>query len=157
MKKTTLIMFAALIATATLTTGCLTMDAAGSTYARDEVKRGSTVYMAEIISIDNVVIEGSDSGLGTVGGAILGGILGSGVGGGTGRDLATAAGAIGGAVVGSSVEEDLTRTPALEITVEYEANGACEAITQTAGNDHFYVGQRVRVLVDSRGTKRVRP
>lgn len=139
------------------TTGCFSMDAAGSTYSRDEVKTGNKIYLAKIIAIDNVVIEGTDGSVGGVGGAVLGGLAGSTVGGGTGKDIATAVGAIGGALIGAKAEEKLTRTKALEISVQYDLTGECEAIVQTAGNDNFYVGQVVRVLVDNRGTKRVRP
>lgn len=157
MKKVSLAIFAVLVAAMTLTTGCFSMDAAGSTYSRDEVKKANKIYMAEIVSIDNVTIEGTSGAVGSVGGAVLGGVLGSGIGGGKGNDIATAAGAVGGALLGAKAEEKLTRTAALEITVQYEQTGECEAIVQTAGNDHFEVGQRVRVLVDNRGTKRVRP
>lgn len=157
MKKISLIIFAALVAVMTLTTGCFTMDAAGSTYSRDEVKKANKIYMATIVAIDNVTIEGTDSGVGGIGGAILGGVLGSGIGGGTGNDIAIAAGGVGGALIGAKAEEKLTRTPALEITVQYTQTGECEAIVQTAGNDNFQVGQTVRVLVDAKGTKRVRP
>lgn len=159
MKKISLslVMLTALVATSTLTTGCFTLDASGSTYSRDEVRQGNKIYYATIVGINNVTIEGTSGGIGSIGGAILGGVLGSGVGGGTGRDIATAVGGIGGALVGSKAEENLTRTPALEITIQYVHNGELEAIVQTAGQDNFYVGQEVSVLVNSRGVKRVRP
>ena len=96
-------------------------------------------------------------GVGGVGGALVGGAIGSGIGGGSGNTIATAAGAVGGAILGAKAEEKLTRTAALEITVMYLQTQECEAIVQTAGNDNFQVGDRVRVLVDNRGTKRVRP
>jgi outer membrane lipoprotein SlyB len=140
-----------------LTTGCFSMDANGSTYTRDEVKSGNKIYFAEIIAIDNVTIEGTSGTIGGASGAVLGGLVGSTVGGGTGRDIATAVGAIGGALIGAKAENSLTRTKAIEISVKYELGGECEAIVQTPDNDNFQVGQRVRVLVDSKGTKRVRP
>lgn len=157
MKKYSLFMFAALVAVTTLTTGCFSMDAAGSTYSRDEVKKANKIYMAEIVAIDNVTIEGTSGGVGGLGGALVGGAIGSGIGGGSGNTIATAAGAVGGAILGAKAEEKLTRTAALEITVMYLQTQECEAIVQTAGNDNFQVGDRVRVLVDNRGTKRVRP
>lgn len=157
MKKLSLVMFAALVAAMTLTTGCFSMDAAGSTYSRDKVKQANKIYMAEIVAIDNVTIEGTSGSVGGIGGALLGGAIGSGIGGGSGNTIATAAGAVGGALLGAKAEEKLTRTAALEITVQYIQTGECEAIVQTAGNDNFAVGQRVRVLVDAKGTKRVRP
>ena len=157
MKKISYSIFGICLAAMFFVTGCFSMDAAGSTYSRDEVKTANKIYLAKIIAIENVTIEGTDGTVGGISGAVLGGLAGSTIGGGTGRDIAAAVGAIGGALIGAKAEGKLTRTKALEISVQYDPTGECEAIVQTAGNDNFVVGQTVRVLVDAKGTKRVRP
>lgn len=137
-------------------TGCANNDYAGTTYSRDSAREGHSVFLATIVSIDSVTIQGTEGVMGGIGGAVLGGVLGHAVGGGSGKDIATAAGVIGGAIAGSKLESSTTKKNALEITVKYE-NGTAEAIVQQAGTDIFQVGQDVRVIVNADGTKRVRP
>lgn len=158
MKSSMMMMAVAMAAavTMTLVTGCANDDYAGSTYSRDSAREGHAVYLATIVSIDNVTIQGTEGVLGGIGGAVLGAAIGNTIGGGSGHTLATAAGVVGGAVAGSQVEGAVTRKRALEITVKYE-NGTAEAIVQEPGKDIFQVGQSVRVLVNADGTKRVRP
>ena len=147
----------ATVATALLVaSGCAGDNFSGSTYSRDHARSGHAVLMATIISIDEVMIEGTEGVLGGVGGAVLGGVIGNTIGGGSGRKVATAAGAIGGAVAGSQVEGAVTKKRAIEVTVQYE-NDTVEAIVQQPGKDFFQVGQQVRVVVNADGTKRVRP
>jgi len=147
----------ATMATALLVaSGCAGDSFAGSTYSRDHARSGHAVLLATIISIDEVMIEGTEGVLGGVGGAVLGGVIGNTIGGGSGRKVATAAGAIGGAVAGSQIEGAVTKKRAIEITVKYE-NDTVEAIVQQPGQDFFQVGQDVRVVVNADGTKRVRP
>jgi len=149
--------FAAIALALAFVTGCASDNYAGTTYSRDEARAGHAVYLATIVSIDSVTIQGTEGILGGIGGAVLGGVIGNTIGGGSGKNVAIAAGAIGGALAGSQVEGAVTKKNALEITVKYE-NGTAEAIVQQPGTDIFQVGQTVRVIVSADGiTKRVRP
>lgn len=152
----TLFLIAAATTALFIASGCAGDDFSGSTYSRGHARAGHAVHLATIVSIDEVMIEGTEGVLGGIGGAVLGGALGRTVGGGSGKDLATAAGAIGGAVAGSQIEGAVTKKRALEITVTYE-NGTVESIVQQPGKDFFQVGQEIRVIVNADGTKRVRP
>lgn len=136
--------------------GCAGDGFAGNTYSRSQVKTTNAVLAATIVQIDAVQIEGTDGSIGAIAGGVLGGVIGNTIGGGSGRKVATAAGAVGGALAGAAVEGSSTKRNALEITVQYD-NGAMEAIVQTPDNDVLQVGQRVRILVNQDGTKRVRP
>lgn len=135
-------------------TGCQSYR--GDVYSRDEARTGNAVLPATVVSVKNVKIEGKEGVLGGIGGAVLGGVIGSTIGGGSGKSVATAAGAVGGAVAGSALENVATTKNAIEITVQYE-NGSIEAIVQEPGNDVFQAGQAVQVLINAKGTKRVRP
>lgn len=157
MKKTTFrtanIMAFAILALVTAA-GCQSYR--GDVYSRDEARTGNAVLNATVVAVKNVKIEGTEGTLGGIGGAVLGGVLGNTIGGGTGKTVATAAGAIGGAIAGAAVENVATGKNAIEITVQYE-NGSTEAIVQEPGNDVFQAGQAVQVLINPKGTKRVRP
>ncbi len=123
-------------------------------YSRSEARTAQYVDMGVVESVRDVEIEGTKSGVGTVGGAALGGIAGSTIGHGS---RSHAAGAVGGAILGglagSAVEEGATRQPGLEITVRLDS-GRTIAVTQGA-DERFYPGDRVRVLTGSDGTVRV--
>ncbi len=148
-------LFAILLA-ALLTTGCATNNYGGRTYSRDHARQTHAVLLATVVSVDEVMIEGTEGLLGGIGGAVLGGAIGRTIGGGSGKDVATVAGALGGAIAGSQIEGAVTKKRAIEVTVKYE-NGSVEAIVQEIDGDFFQVGQQVRVIVHGDGTKRVRP
>lgn len=146
----------ALTAVAAFVTGCNSPNYSGSSYSREHAREAHTIYLATIVSIENVTIDGTEGVLGGIGGAVVGAALGNTIGGGSGKTVAQAAGLVGGALAGSKVEGALTKKNAIEITVKYE-NGTAEAIVQEPGKDFFQVGQAVRVLLNADGTKRVRP
>ena len=155
-KTTSIAAFMAVAMSLALVTGCANQNFSGSTYSRQHARQGHAVYLATVVSVEDVMIEGTEGVLGGIGGAVLGAAIGNTIGGGTGKTVATAAGAIGGALAGSQVEGAMTKKRAIEVTVKYE-NGTAEAIVQEPGNDFFQVGQAVRVIVNADGTKRVRP
>lgn len=135
-------------------TGCAS-STAGNVYSRDEARRAQVVKFGTIEAIQPVTIEGGQSYIGTVTGAVLGGLAGSTVGGGTGQKAATVAGAVGGGLAGSAAEKGLTKADGLEITVRLD-NGNVMAIVQEDSEQQFAPGQRVRV-VQHDGTYRVWP
>lgn len=135
-----------------LLAGCASQS--GDVYSRSQAQRQLSVFYGTILVVDQVTIEGAQSGLGTVAGGVLGGITGNTVGGGHGRALATAVGVIGGALVGTAVEEGSTRKNGLEITVELDS-GEVIAVVQEA-DDYYAVGDRIRVIRGPGGVTRIR-
>ena len=157
-------MFSVIVSSAALVViaaGCQSDKFAGTTYSRGEARAGATWELATILGIDEVQIEGTESGAGAVGGGLLGLAIGNTIGGGTGRTVARAAGAVGGAVAGHAIEGAVTTVRAWRIAVQYP-DGRGEDIVQAPGKDTFQPGQKVRVstLKDKKTyevSKRVEP
>lgn len=135
-------------------TGCMPSSTSGSVYSRDQARTSQSVYYGTLLRVEEVTIEGTQSGAGTVAGGVMGGVLGSAVGSGSGRGIATVGGAILGGMAGSAIEKGATTAVGLELEVELD-NGELILIVQE--KDGVYrVGDRVRVIKDARGTSRVR-
>jgi outer membrane lipoprotein SlyB len=140
------------LAATALLSGCASSQS-GEVYSRDQARRTQTVQMGTVQFVKNIQIEGTKSGVGTVGGGVAGGVVGSTIGGGKGSILAAVGGAALGAVGGAVAEEKLTKKNGLEITVKLDS-GSTIAVVQEA--DVMYsVGERVRVLTGPDGTTRV--
>ena len=87
---------------------------------------------------------------------MIGGIAGSTVGGGRGSAVAAVIGAVAGGLAGAAVEEGVTRTQGVEITVR-EDDGVLRAYVQAVEpNQVFRLGQRVRIT-NVNGQSRVAP
>ncbi len=125
----------------------------GSAYSRGQVREVQDVQLGYIENIRPVLIEGTQSGVGTVGGAALGGLAGSTVGKGRGQVAGAIGGAVIGGLIGSAIEEDATQQPGVEITIRLD-NGRMLAVVQ-ADDEPFYPGDRVQVLTGYDGTARV--
>ncbi len=134
-----------------ITSGCAP-STSGNVYSRSEVKTAQRARHGEVVYVREVAIEGT-SGLGTIAGGAMGYVLGSAVGGGSGKSIAKTGGAIAGAVAGGAAERAATTQRGLEITVEME-NGELIVVVQGA-DEHFDVGDSVRVITRSDGTARV--
>lgn len=141
-----------LLALALLMAGCAS-SRSSRVYSRDEALQKQSVQYGTVLQVEEVLIEGTRSGLGTLGGAVVGGVIGSTIGSGRGRTLAILGGALGGAAAGTAGEEAVTRREGLEITVELD-NGELLSIVQGADRP-FMVGDRVRVLTAADGSARV--
>lgn len=143
----------AAFAAATLALSGCARSLAGDTYQRGQAMRAQTVELGVVESLRPVVIEGRQSGAGTVGGAALGGIAGSTMGSGS---RAHAAGAIGGAIIGgligNAIEKDATKANGVELTVRLD-NGRMLAVVQEGHPNEFRPGDRVRVLSDGSMTR----
>lgn len=124
------------------------------TYSRSSAMQMQNVQYGTVESLHGVRIEGTQSPIGAIGGAIVGGLLGSTVGGGRGKDLATVGGAIAGGVAGSAIEEGATQQNGVEITVRLD-NGRIVSIVQAVDNQRFAPGQRVQVITAPNGVSRV--
>ncbi|HRD67753.1 MAG TPA: glycine zipper 2TM domain-containing protein [Candidatus Competibacter sp.] len=149
--KTTAIVAVVLGAVVALS-GCAS-SMSGRAYSRDQVAQAQDVQLGYVENIRQIVIEGTRSGVGTMSGAMLGGLAGSNVGKGTGQVAGAIGGAVLGGLIGSSIEEDATRQPGLEILVELDG-GRMVAVSQAA-DEPFYPGDRVKVLTGYDGTTRV--
>lgn len=151
--RTALELLATLLMGLLLLTGCME-SRAGNVYTRDQARTSQSVNYGTILRVELVTIEGSQSGVGTLAGGAMGGVLGSAVGGGSGRAIATVGGAILGGAAGAAAEKGLTTAQGVELEVELD-NGELLMVVQE--NDAVYrVGDRIRVLRDSKGTTRVR-
>lgn len=116
----------------------------GSAYTRAQTRGEMNVRLGVVESVRPVMIEGTQSGVGTLAGAAVGGIAGSNVGQGKGATVGSILGAVLGGVAGQAIEERTSQKPGLEITVKLD-NGQLTAITQEA-DESFHVGERVRIL-----------
>lgn len=136
-----------------LVTGCAS-SRSGKVYSRDEARTAQYVYYGTVLRVEEVTIEGSQSGVGAVSGGVLGGVVGNAIGGGSGRVIATAAGAVGGMLAGAATEKAVTTKSALEIEVELD-DGRLMVVVQE-DDSQYVVGDRIRLISGSGGTWRVR-
>lgn len=155
MNKSTIFTLAAAALALSVYTGC-TESASGNVFSRDEARQAAEIYEGTVVDVREGKIEGSQSGIGGIGGAAMGGAVGSTIGGGSGNTVATVGGAVLGALVGNAVEKGVTGENALQITVKLDVNGKNIQVVQ--GKDiAFTVGQRVRVVTTPGGKSRVQP
>jgi outer membrane lipoprotein SlyB len=137
---------AAVLGASLVVAGCAT-PRAGDVYYRGETLRAQDVRLGVVESVRPVLIEGRDTGVGTVGGAALGGIAGSQIGAGTGSVAAAIGGAILGGVLGNAIERDSSRRNGVEVTVRLDG-GRTIAVVQEDIGERFRPGDRVRVVSD---------
>jgi outer membrane lipoprotein SlyB len=128
-----------------LLTGCVS-NLSGTTYSRSEARQVQNVEYGVVESAIPVVIEGTNSIVGTGVGAIVGGIAASNIGGGRGQDIATTLGAVAGGVAGKKAEEALTRAQGQEITVRLRSGRLISIVQEVYEGQVFQAGDRVRVL-----------
>jgi len=117
-----------------------------------EAQRLSNVEDAVVLSVRPVVVEGSQSGMGSAAGAVAGGVAGSSVGGSREAVVVGVLGAVAGAVVGNAAERFGTRESAVEIILQ-TPNGQRRSIVQAQGKEQFEPGDPV-LLVRSGGKVR---
>lgn len=120
---------------------------------RNDAQRMSQVQDATVLSVRNVVVDGSQSGGGAVTGGIIGGVAGSGAGGNRTGAVVGVLGAVAGAVIGNAVERAGTREDAVEILLQLR-NGERRAIVQAKGNETLEAGEAV-ILVTTGSKTRV--
>ena len=120
---------------------------------RYDAQRMSSVQDATVLSVRPVTLQGQDTGVGTVGGAVIGGIAGSNVGGPRTGGIVGIVGAIAGGLIGNAVERDATKENALEILVQLR-NGDRRAVIQGVGSEAFAAGEPV-ILITTGGRTRV--
>ncbi len=133
-----------------LVLGACAPERTNTTYSAGEIGRTAEVSFGQIISMRQVAVQGQQSGVGTLGGAVAGGAAGSYIG---GRDpraniLGAVAGAIIGGVAGTAAEGALSSGTAVEFVIR-EDDGRTITVVQT-NEDNFQPGERV---VLSRGAR----
>jgi outer membrane lipoprotein SlyB len=137
-----------LLSVSVLLAACIQTETA-STYSRQQMGRAASVQAGTIVSIRQVDVTGSNSGLGAGAGAAGGAVAGSYVGGDVRTNLL---GAIGGAVVGglagSAAEGAATADKATEFLISLE-NGDRIAIVQQ-NDENLTAGEKVLLLKSDR-------
>jgi outer membrane lipoprotein SlyB len=123
--------------------------------SRSDVQRMSSVQDATVLSIRPVTLQGGDTGVGTVGGAVIGGIAGSNVGGPRTSGIVGILGAITGGLIGNAVERDATQQQAIEILVQLK-NGDRRAVIQGVGSETFAAGDPVILITTGSRTRVMR-
>ena len=136
-----------------LSSGCATYSASGSSFPRYETRTAYDVEYGEVMATRVVEIEGEASYIGVWGGAGVGRAVGGTVGDGNTRQIARAVGGVAGAVAGEAIEKKITAEDGLEITVRLDSRDTI-AVVQ-AQDVLFSPGDRVRVLFGPRGSTRV--
>lgn len=133
--------------------------AACASSSPDVIQRGDTQRLAQVqdgvvLSVRNVVVDGSQSGIGAAVGGVVGAIGGS-AGSGVQREaqvLGVLAG-VAGAAAGNAIERFSTKEEAVEILVQLKG-GDRRAIVQAKGGETLAAGDAV-VLVTTGGKVRV--
>ncbi|CAG2158834.1 outer membrane lipoprotein [Cupriavidus numazuensis] len=142
-----------MLAVTALVSGCATESNSNSVYSTGQAQREQTVRYGVVEGVRDVMIQGSQTGAGTLAGGAIGGVAaGSLIGSGNGSVAAGILGAVLGGIAGSATENKVNQRRGLEITVRLE-NGEMRAITQEA-DELFRPGDRVRLL-SSGGVTRV--
>lgn len=127
--------------------GCASGDReAVRTYEREQVGEVQRVEDARIVSLEPVEIEGNESKVGTVVGAIAGGLAGRQIGSGSGRDVATVVGAVAGGYAGSRVGDNVAEADGVRIGLKMDDGREIAVIQELAENERFHVGERVSVV-----------
>jgi outer membrane lipoprotein SlyB len=103
------------------------------------------VVDAVVLTTRPVVVDGTQTGLGGVSGAVVGGVAGSGVGGPRESAVVGVIGAVVGGVIGNAVERSATREEAVEILVQLK-NGDRRSVIQARAGESFSPGDPVLLV-----------
>ncbi|WP_043307156.1 glycine zipper 2TM domain-containing protein [Pseudomonas sp. ML96] len=153
MKRFPTLLLSAALSSTLLLTGCAS-NLNGSTYSRADARAVQTVRMGTIESLRPVQIEGTRTPIGALAGTVVGGVAGSGIGGGRGSTIATVLGGVAGGMAGAAVEEGITRSQGVEITVREDNGGMRAYVQEVDPAQQFRVGDRVRITTVN-GSSRV--
>jgi len=132
--------------------GCASSTTGGA-YSRGETGQVEEIQFGVVDAVREVQIQGTQSGIGALSGAVVGGIGGSSIMQGKGSSITSVLGALAGGAGGAAAEEGLTRQKGYEITVRLE-NGRTIAVVQ-GGQEQFHRGDHVKLLTGAGGKTRV--
>ena len=117
----------------------------GSTYERGEMGGPSYFKKGVILSVSDVKIKGTESGVGAVTGATAGGLAGSTLGGNTAtKTLGALGGALIGGIVGNTSENLITGGNASEFIVQPDEGDPYTLIQ--VNDDNLNAGERVLII-----------
>jgi len=117
----------------------------GSTYERGEMGGPSYFKKGVILSVRDVKIKGTESGVGAVAGATAGGLAGSTLGGNTAtKTLGALGGALIGGIVGNTSEKLITGGNASEFIVQPDEGDPYTLIQ--VNDDNLNAGERVLII-----------
>ena len=154
MKYSSLLVLAFATVATMVSTGCVESQS-GNVFSKDEARQAAEVYEGTVVDVREGKIEGSQSGVGAIGGGAMGGAVGSTIGGGSGNVVATVGGALAGALIGNAVEKGATGSKAVQVTVRLDTGKTIQIVQGT--DIPFAAGQRVRVIYSPGGHSRVQP
>ncbi len=121
--------------------------------SRNEAQRLSAVVDAVVLSTRQVIVDGTQTGIGAAAGSVAGGVAGSSVGGSREAVIVGVIGAVIGGVVGNVAERAATREEAVEVLVQLK-NGDRRSVVQARASETFAPGDAV-LLVTTGGKVRV--
>ena len=136
----------------TVFAGCAS-NLSGDSYSRSEAREVHDVDYGVIEQLRPVNIEGTKTPIGSVAGAAIGGIAGSSVGGRTVGRVMAVIGAVAGGLAGAAIEEGVTRTRGVEITLKLDSGRTIAVVQQLSPNERFEVGERVRLIYSGENTR----
>ncbi|MGA9753073.1 MAG: glycine zipper 2TM domain-containing protein [Acidobacteriota bacterium] len=143
---------AALLSATILLSGCAP-SMSNRNYSLNEAYQPMNVQYGTVDAVRSVLIQGVQTGVGPMAGAVIGGAAGNAVGGGNGQIITTVAGALLGGLAGAAAEEGASRQEGQQITIHMD-DGRLIAVVQS-GKVAFTPGERVQVLTAADGTTRV--
>jgi len=117
----------------------------GSTYERGELGDPSYFKKGVILSVRDVKVKGTESGVGAVAGATAGGIVGSTLGGNTAtKTLGALGGAVIGGIVGNTTENFITGGNASEFIIQPDEGDPYTLIQ--VNDENLNAGERVLII-----------
>jgi outer membrane lipoprotein SlyB len=141
-----------LLLTTTGLAGCAS-NLSGESYSRSEARTVQQVEYGVIEQLRPINIEGTKTPIGSGAGAIVGGIAGSSIGGDKTSKVMAVIGAVAGGMAGAAIEEGVTRTHGVEITVKLNSGRTIAIVQGLSPNERFAVGERVRVISSGQNTR----
>lgn len=137
----------AVVAALSLTSVAACSTHSADTYSRDEMGQAISLDRGTVLSVRQVKVEGSQSGVGAAAGAAAGGVGGYALG---GNRTVNIVGAIGGAVIGGLIglaaERGLTSDTAEEVLVQMDDGRAVAYVQKMDDPNALQPGDRVAVL-----------
>lgn len=130
-------------------TGCVS-SLKGNAYSHSEARQIQQVAWGTLLNISPVVIEGQQSNVARLPGAIIGGIAGSSIGEGKGQKIFTTLGAVTGIALGTVLAKELTAVQGVELTIYMDSGETLSIIQEVDDVATFRKKQRVRVLTQGR-------
>ena len=135
--------------------GCANSSLQPDTYDRSSVQKISNVLYGEVVSLKNVVIDGSTSS-----GSIVGGLVGAATGSNVSdskpeSEIGAVLGGAIGATIGGNLSKNLQSSDGIQLTLNMD-DGRTISVVQEVGSYKFSIGDLVEVIT-TKGKTRVSP